>query len=49
MMKLYRQHVLKEKTVDLVQIGSQPAAAPSGLVSIGKKAAEPEHDLVAGD
>jgi uncharacterized radical SAM superfamily Fe-S cluster-containing enzyme len=50
MMKLYRQHVLKEKTVDLVQIGSsKPAAAPARLVSIGKKAEEPERELVAGD
>jgi uncharacterized radical SAM superfamily Fe-S cluster-containing enzyme len=40
MMKLYRQHVLKEQAVDLVQIG-MPAAKP--------KAAEPERELVAGD
>jgi hypothetical protein len=49
MMKLYRQHVLKEKTVDLVQIGApQPSAAPASLVNIGKKT-EPERELVAGD
>jgi uncharacterized radical SAM superfamily Fe-S cluster-containing enzyme len=48
MMKLYRKEVLKEQAVDLVQIGSsKPAAAPSSLVNIGKKAEEPE--LVAGD
>ncbi|MBI3933875.1 MAG: radical SAM protein, partial [Acidobacteria bacterium] len=42
MMKLYRQQVLKEKTVDLVQIGMpKPAAAPH--------VAEPESELVAGD
>jgi tetraether lipid synthase len=50
MMKLYREHVLKEKHVDLVQIGSsKPAAAPASLVTIGKKAEEPESELVAGD
>ena len=42
MMKLYRQHVLKEQAVDLVQIGTpKPAAKP--------KVAEPERELVAGD
>jgi hypothetical protein len=43
MMKLYRQHVLKEQAVDLVQIGMpMPVAAKP-------KVAEPERELVAGD
>ncbi|HWP84733.1 MAG TPA: radical SAM protein, partial [Terriglobia bacterium] len=42
MMKLYRQHVLKEKTVDLVQITSPKLASKP-------KVAEPEGELVAGD
>ena len=47
MMKLYRQHVLKEQAVDLVQIGMpKPAAKPATLVTIEK--AE-ERELVAGD
>ena len=47
MMKLYRQHVLKEQAVDLVQIGApKPSPAPASLVNI--KNAE-EHELVAGD
>ena len=39
MMKLYRQHVLKEETVNLVQIGS----APKPKVDVT------EDELVAGD
>ena len=52
MMKLYRQHVLKEQAVDLVQIGApKPAAAPTSLVNIKKAAekTEEERELVAGD